>query len=45
MTFEEIVGMIVKNCNKHFYRGISYEGLPRTIIECATKIYLEQNKK
>ena len=44
MTFEEIVDVMVKSCNKHFYKGVYYEGLPRTIIECATKIYLEQNK-
>lgn len=44
MTFNEIVKMIVSACNHHFYNGTRYDGLNNTIIECATKIYIEQMK-
>ena len=42
MTFDEIVNMIVKSTNTHFYSGA--KDVKGKVLECATQIYIEQNK-
>ena len=39
-TYNDILTMIVDACRRNFTDGV--EGKEQTIIECATKIYIEQ---
>lgn len=42
-SFKEIISMIVSACNAEFYTGS--KEVKDIIIECATKIYIEQMKE
>lgn len=42
MTYGEIVSMITGACNSCFKNGT--DGIRDTILECATRIYIEQTK-
>lgn len=39
-SYNEIMQMIIKACNNHFYTGAKDE--KKTVIECATQIYIAQ---
>ena len=39
-SYDEIMRMIINACNNHFYSGAKDE--KKTIIECATQIYIPQ---
>lgn len=39
-SYTDIVRMIKNACNSHFYNGV--DGIRPNVIECATKIYIEQ---
>ena len=42
MTYEEILSMVSDTAYTAFYKGLNYEGMQKTIVECATKIYIKQ---
>lgn len=42
MTYEEILSMVSDTTYAAFYKGLNYEGMQKTIVECATKIYIAQ---
>ena len=44
-TFEGILCMIKRSCNKNFYKGTDYDGLKPEIVRCATNIYIEQMRQ
>ena len=44
-TFNEILTMICNACDRTFYKGTNYDGLKEKIVECATKIYIEQMRQ
>ena len=41
-SFDEIMQMIIRACNHHYTNCTS--GEKKTVIECATKIYIAQMK-
>lgn len=41
-SYDEIMRMIISACNNYFYSGAKDE--KRTVIECATQIYIAQMK-
>ena len=42
MTYKEILSMVSDTTYTAFYKGLNYEGMQKTIVECATKIYIAQ---
>ena len=44
MTYQEIFNEISNSAYNRFSKGLNYEGLQSTLVECATKIYIEQMK-
>nr|DAL72579.1 MAG TPA: hypothetical protein [Caudoviricetes sp.] len=44
-TFEDILYMIKRSCDKNFYKGTDYDGLKPEIVRCATNIYIEQMRQ
>lgn len=42
MTFDEIMGMILRSCNNRFQASTS---LREKILDCATQIYIEEMKE
>lgn len=44
-TYEEILYMIKRACDKTFYKGTCYDGVPTEIVRSATKIYIEQMRQ
>lgn len=42
MTYKEILKMVSDSAYDRFAHGLNYDGLKSTIVECATKIYIEQ---
>ena len=44
-TFEDILYMIKRSCDKTFYEGTDYDGLKPEIVRCATNIYIEQMRQ
>ena len=44
-TFEDILYMIIRSCDKNFYKGTDYDGLKPEIVRCATNIYIEQMRQ
>ena len=42
MTYKEILDMIANAAYNHFFKGLNYDGLQSTFVECATKIYIAQ---
>lgn len=42
MTYKEILSMVSDSTYTAFYKGLNYEGMQKTIVECATKIYIAQ---
>lgn len=42
MTYKEILSMVSDTAYTAFYKGLNYEGMQKTIVECATKIYIKQ---
>lgn len=42
MTYEEILNMISNSAYNRFSKGLNYDGLQNTLVECATKIYIAQ---
>ncbi len=44
-TFEDILCMIKRSCNKNFYKGTDYDGMKPEIVRCATDIYIEQMRQ
>lgn len=44
-TFEDILYMIKRSCDKIFYKGTDYDGLKPEIVRCATDIYIEQMRQ
>ena len=42
MTYKEILRMVSDSACDRFYKGINYDGLKSTLVECATKIYIQQ---
>ena len=43
-TFEDILYMIKRSCDKTFTQGTVYDGMRPEIVRCATNIYIEQMK-
>ena len=39
-SYDEIMGMIINACNNYFYSGAKDK--EKTVIECATQIYIAQ---
>lgn len=44
-TFEDILYMIKRSCDKNFYKGTDYDGLKPEIVRCATYIYIENMRQ
>lgn len=44
-TFEGILYMIKRSCDKNFYKGTDYDGIKPEIVRCATDIYIEQMRQ
>lgn len=44
MTYQEIFNMVSNSAYNQFPKGFNYEGLQSTLVECATKIYVQQMK-
>jgi hypothetical protein len=44
-TFEDILYMIKRSCDKNFYKGTDYDGLKPEIVRCAANIYIEQMRQ
>lgn len=44
-TFEEIIYMIKRSCDKNFYKGTDYDEMKPEIVRCATEIYIEQMRQ
>lgn len=44
-TFEDILYMIKRSCNKTFCKGTDYDGMTPEIVRCATDIYIEQMRQ
>ena len=44
-TFEDILYMIKRSCDKNFYKGTDYDGMKQEIVRCATDIYIEQMRQ
>ena len=42
MTYQEIFNEISNSAYNRFSKGLNYEGLQSTLVECATKIYIKQ---
>lgn len=42
MTYKEIFDMVAVTAYNRFPKGLNYEGMQKTIVECATKIYIAQ---
>lgn len=42
MTYQEILNMISNSAYNRFFKGLDYDGLKSTLVECATKIYIKQ---
>ena len=42
MTYQEIFNEISNSAYNRFFKGLNYEGLQSTLVECATKIYIAQ---
>lgn len=42
MTYEEILIMISNSASNYFCNHLNYDGMRKTIVECATKVYIEQ---
>lgn len=42
MTYKEILNMVSNSAYNYFIRGLDYNGLKSTIVECATNIYIKQ---
>ena len=42
MTYKEILSMVSDTTYTAFYKGLNYEGMQKTIVECATEIYIAQ---
>lgn len=42
MSYDEIMKMIIKACNNCFYSGVGVKDEKKTVIECATQIYIAQ---
>lgn len=42
MTYKEILNMVSNSAYDAFYKGLNYDGMRKTIVECATKIYIKQ---
>lgn len=44
-TFEDILYMIKRSCDKNFYKGTDCDGLKPEIVRCAANIYIEQMRQ
>lgn len=44
MTYQEIFNEVSNSAYNRFVKGLNYEGLQSTLVECATKIYVQQMK-
>ena len=42
MTYKEILSMVRDSTFNTFEKGVSYDGIQKGIVECATKIYIKQ---
>lgn len=42
MTYKEILRMVGISANNAFSKGLNYDGIQKTIVECATNIYIKQ---
>ena len=42
MIYKEILDMVSNSAYNRFFKGLDYDGLKSTIVECATKIYIAQ---
>lgn len=42
MTYKEILEMVSNSAYNQFFKGLNYDGLQNTLVECATKIYIKQ---
>lgn len=42
MTYKEILTMISGSASNYFYNHLNYDGMRKTIVECATKVYIAQ---
>ena len=42
MTYKEILSMVRDSTFNTFEKGVSYDGIQKVIVECATKIYIKQ---
>lgn len=42
MTYKEILRMVGTSASDYFFNGLNDDGMRKTIVECATKIYIAQ---
>ena len=42
MTYKEILRMVGISASYYFFNGLNDDGMRKTIVECATKIYIAQ---
>lgn len=42
MTYKEILRMVGTSASDYFFNGLNDDGMRKTIVECATKIYIKQ---
>lgn len=42
MIYKEILNMISNSAYNRFFKGLNYDGLQSTLVECATNIYIKQ---
>ena len=42
MTYEKILRMISDSASNYFYNRLNYDGMRKSIVECATKVYIAQ---
>lgn len=42
MTYKEILRMISNSADNYFFNGLNDDGMRKTIVECATNVYIKQ---
>lgn len=42
MTYKEILRMVGTSASDYFFNGLNDDGMRKTIVECATKIFIKQ---
>lgn len=42
MTYKKILRMISNSADNYFFNGLNDDGMRKTIVECATNVYIKQ---